>query len=200
MRHTRCLNWAAIALLAFTWSGLAIAADKKDAPDSSDLIAMHQKLYGQAAPTVNAAAASDAMSSDIDLIGLQRTVCSAKCPTYSVVINRSGRFRYNGVANVAHVGSGTGTVDPAALKNLLRYIDDAQFDKLAPGYVYAVTDMPSAFTWVRRGANDKVVWNYGAAGPVKLWAIEGLIDQLVATATWDQAAAASASPLAKAKK
>jgi hypothetical protein len=193
------LAWASTALLACGCIGSSVAADRQAAPEGNDLIAMHQKLYGQAAPTVSPDAATDAADTDIDLIGLQRTVCSAKCPTYSVVIDRSGRFRYTGVANVARLGSATGSVDPTALRYLVRYIDESRFDTFASGYVYNQTGKPSSFTWIRRGTTDKVVWNYGAAGPVKLWAIEALIDQLVATATWDPTVTAVASASGKAK-
>lgn len=123
--------------------------------------------------------------SGIDAIGLERGPCFGNCPIYSVVIRRDGRFRYTGEANVPKIGHFTGKVDPGELRNLLAYVNGISFFELADGYAYPMTDAAGTFLMVRKGKQEKIIWNYANSGPTTLWATEQLIDKLLVDATWD---------------
>ena len=57
--------------------------------------------------------------------------------------------------------------------------------ELEDGYTGLDTDNPTTYTMVVMNGKRKTVSNYANAGPTKLWAIEQLIDDLMAKAKWD---------------
>lgn len=126
--------------------------------------------------------------SGIDEIGLERTACFGPCPIYSVIIRKDGTFRYIGEGNVKRKGIFTGTVDMNDLRDLFKYINATHYFQLAGGYAYPLSDAASTYTMVRRGKQEKLVWNFANSGPSELWGMEQLIDKLVLEAKWDKPA------------
>jgi hypothetical protein len=57
-----------------------------------------------------------------------------------------------------------------------------QFDD---SYSREITDCATTYTMVVMNGKRKTISNYANAGPTKLWAIEQLIDDLMAKAKWE---------------
>lgn len=131
---------------------------------------------------------SEAVTSDdngITEIGLERTTCYGTCPAYAVIIKKNGKFRYTGYKYVDKLGEHTGTVEGWELRNLLKFINDSQYDSLKYFYRSMMLDDAGVYTMVKKIDKFKVISNYANSGPTKLWAIEQLIDKLILTAKWD---------------
>ena len=121
---------------------------------------------------------------DISEVRLERTRCLASCPAYTVTIRADGSFRYLGTFNVKHLGEHTGQVNVGQLRQLLRYIDEINFTAFDKSYLSPFLDNAAAVTSVVQNGTRKTVTNYASSGPATLWALETLIDTLLAGATW----------------
>jgi hypothetical protein len=62
---------------------------------------------------------------------------------------------------------------------------DLKYSELENEYSVAVTDNPTTFTTAVIGGQRKTVRNYAEGGPSRLWAIEQLIDAMIAHVRWD---------------
>lgn len=118
-------------------------------------------------------------------IGLERTPCLGRCPVYTVIIEQDGAFVYDGVAHVERIGRHRGRVNTAQLAQVFRYIDEIDFFNLADSYRAELMDEAAAYTLVESAEATKVVMNYARTAPATVWALEELIDALLATATWE---------------
>jgi hypothetical protein len=118
-------------------------------------------------------------------IAIERTACLGTCPEYSAVIKSDGTVRYHGEAFVSRKGDFTGKVNLWRFNMLTRFIRESEFDQLDAGYTATVTDNPTVYTSVVMNGQRKTVKDYAHAGPAKLWAIEELIDSLIATTEWN---------------
>jgi len=124
-------------------------------------------------------------SNGVTEVGMERTSCFGTCPVYSVIIERDGTFRYDGGRYAPKAGQWTGHVRKWDLDNLTAFICDTDYMKLASHYEIGYTDSPTAYTTVITDGKRKIISNYADAGPIKLWAIQQLIDKLLLEATWD---------------
>jgi len=106
-------------------------------------------------------------------------------PVYTVIIKPDGRFTYTGERNVQHLGKHTGQIDTRSVKPLFQLIREMDYFSLDDFYSIRATDQPTVYTMVATAGQRKVVSNYGNAGPLKLWALENLIDALLSHAHWD---------------
>lgn len=68
--------------------------------------------------------------------------------------------------------------------NILAYINEMDFMKLQDIYTYDVTDHASVYTMVKTDSQQKIVKNYANTGPLKLWALEQLLTQLLSEVQW----------------
>lgn len=145
---------------------------------------LHRKLYENKARDRSN---DEVRSKDhgITEIGLERTLCFGTCPVYTVIMKSDGSLRYYGKRYVEKKGKLTGQVSKSRFNQLAQFIKDADFMELEHSYDRPVTDLPTVYTKVVMDGRQKVVRNYANAGPTKLWAIEQLIDKLLAEAEWD---------------
>jgi hypothetical protein len=118
-------------------------------------------------------------------IGIERTACFGRCPTYTFIVKDDGTFRYTGEANVDRKGAFTGSVPVGVFNWLAQFIRDSGYMQLKDGYTMQVTDLPSTYTMVVMNGQKKVVEDYGHAGPPPLVAAEILIDFLIEHADWN---------------
>jgi len=117
-------------------------------------------------------------------IGIERTGCFGTCPAYTFIVKRDGTFRYQGGKYAERTGEFSGTIPDWNFHRLAQFIRDSGYMELEDGYVCDVTDQPDTFTTVVMNGKRKAIKNYARAGPTKLWAIEQLIDDLMAKAKW----------------
>jgi len=132
-------------------------------------------------------AQAEAEEHEFTEIGLERTPWYAGgAPVYTVIIKADGQFTYTGENNVAHLGKHTGRIETASVKPLFQFIREMDYFSLDDFYSIRATDQETVYTMVATAEKRKVVRNYGKAGPLKLWALENLIDALLSKASWDQ--------------
>lgn len=92
-------------------------------------------------------------------------------------------MRYNGVDDVPRTDKRDGFMDPWHVHLLAEQILDSGYFELEDSYSRNVTDLERVLTTVARHGKRKVVTNYGASGPVQLWATQQLIDSLLPKVT-----------------
>jgi Domain of unknown function (DUF6438) len=142
---------------------------------------------GQAKPTTQYAQFDDKPApTGITEFGIERTECYGDCPAYTFIIKADGTFRYHGQSHLKRLGDFTGKIDPWYVNHLMAFIKDSGYINLNDQYRAAVTDLPTVYTTVVMDGKRKTISDYAGAGPPKLWAIETLIDGLLADAQWDQ--------------
>src|SRR5262245_57957328 len=117
-------------------------------------------------------------------VGIERTICFGTCPAYTFILKNDGTFRYKGEEYVERKGEFTGTIPLWQFHQLAQFIRDSGYIELADAYSRTVTDHPTVFTTVVMNGKRKVISNYANSGPATLWAIEQLIDDLMAKADW----------------
>lgn len=117
-------------------------------------------------------------------IGIERTACLGTCPIYTFIVKSDGTFRYKGTRYVEREGEFAGMIPVWCFHPLAQFIKDSGYMELEDGYTRMITDNPTTFTTIVMNDKRKTVSNYANAGPTKLWAIEQLIDDLMAKANW----------------
>ena len=122
----------------------------------------------------------------VTVIGIERTGCFGNCPAYTFIVKNDGTFRYKGRKYAEHQGDFTGTVPVYEFHRLAQFIKDSGYTQLSDTYERPITDHSTVFTMVVMSGRQKIISDYAAAGPPKLWAIERLIDDLLAQATWNE--------------
>ena len=90
-----------------------------------------------------------------------------------------------GDAHVERKGKFTGKVHLWRLARLLQYVRGIDYFALDERYQVGATDQDTVFTTVLKGDQRKTISNYGNAGPIRLWALQELIDRLLVDAEWD---------------
>jgi hypothetical protein len=118
-------------------------------------------------------------------IGIERTGCYGSCPIYTFIVKSDGTFRYKGADYVERKGEFSGTIPIWYFHRLAQFVKDSGFTELEDDYSRMVTDNPTIYTMVIMNGKRKTISNYADAGPTKLWAIEQLIDDLMAKAKWN---------------
>ncbi len=117
-------------------------------------------------------------------IGIERTGCFGTCPSYTFIVRSDGNFKYSGDKYAERTGDFIGTIPSWKFTELAQFIRDSDYMNLETDYRASVTDMPTTYTMVVMNGKKKTISNYAGAGPTKLWAIEQLIDDLMAKADW----------------
>lgn len=115
----------------------------------------------------------------ISEIGLE---CSR--PEFSVTIHSDGTFSYAGVRSNRE-GSWTGKVDVFSYNTLAQFIKECDFFTIEPEPGVVATHVPVYIITVVKDGHRKRIEKYEVIGSVKLWAIEQLIQKVVADAKWD---------------
>jgi hypothetical protein len=121
----------------------------------------------------------------ITQIGIERSACYGTCPVYTFVLNSDGTFRYKGEAFVERTGTFTGTIPVYEFNRLAQYLKDSGYMHLRDGYGVPGDDGETVFTMVVMNGTRKVVMDHSRSGPSKLWAMEELIDRVLASAKWN---------------
>lgn len=119
-------------------------------------------------------------------IGLERAGCYGTCPCYTVRITSDGRVRYLGERYVSRLGKHTGRIPTYSFQQVAEFIRDAGVAGFHDSYQdLNVSDQETTYTLFAIDGVQKLVSDYGNSGPTTLWAIEQLIDKLLAETKWD---------------
>ncbi len=118
-------------------------------------------------------------------IGIERSGCYGSCPIYTFIVKSDGTFRYKGENYVERKGEFTGTINVLEFNQLTQFLKESGYMELKNTYTRGVTDGPTIYTTVVMNGRQKVISDYGNSGPIKLWAMEQLIDNLLTKAKWN---------------
>lgn len=121
----------------------------------------------------------------IQRLGYEALPCRGTCPTFSVIFHADGTFTYEGRANVPRLGPGSGTVPLYLLQQIMRYVAEIDFANLDDVYPSPLLDVNTTYTMVDWGDATKVVQNEGNSAPAIVWALERLLNDMLAQASWD---------------
>jgi hypothetical protein len=119
-------------------------------------------------------------------IGIERSGCFGLCPQYTFIVSANGRCRYEGGPNAKIQGKKTGRVTWIDYHRTAWFLLELNFVEMENEYRPNVTDMATTLTTAVVKGQRKTISNYAQGGPNKLWAIEQVIDGMLANAQWDK--------------
>lgn len=130
----------------------------------------------------------NAVQHEITEVGLERvgTIFTGS-EVYTVIIKFDGSFSYTGGKNSKHPGSHTGHIATNEISPLFQYVREIDFFSLDDAYAVGATDQDQVYIMAAKAGERKIISNYGNGGPLKLWALEQVIDSMLANAAWDDA-------------
>src|SRR4051794_40085576 len=128
----------------------------------------------------------DSTDHGITEIGIERCGSVWGGPVFTFIATSDGKFRYRGVKDVERKGKFAGTISLWSFHNLAKFIRDSGYMEFANEYRREITDSATTFTSVTFNGKRKVIRNYANSGPTSLWAIEELIEGLMARASWER--------------
>ena len=124
-------------------------------------------------------------------IGIERTTCFGSCPAYVCTVRSDGTVRYHGEKHVERLGDWEANIDPYKFHSLANFIARSDYAKMGETFDRGGYDAETVYTTFVLKERRKVFRDYCSSGPPHLWALEQLIDGLVAGANWRPAATSS---------
>lgn len=128
-------------------------------------------------------------------VGIERAGSVWGGPIYTLLAKSDGTFRYKGEKEVDRTGDYSGTFPVGRFHQLAQFIRDAGYMEFQDEYRREVTDCATTYTMVVMDGKRKVISNYANTGPTTLWAIENLVDGLIARAEWKAGLPKAPEPL-----
>jgi hypothetical protein len=120
-------------------------------------------------------------------IELTRTVCYGRCPAYSVTIRGDGNVHFRGDRYVHDQGEHDAHIDPAAVMELVRQFEKANFFAVGDKYVAEVTDNPTYTLTLTVAGKTKTVTDYvgeQVGMPLVITDLENAVDNAAGTERW----------------
>jgi hypothetical protein len=120
-------------------------------------------------------------------IQLTRSVCYGRCPAYSVTIRGDGSVRFRGDRFVHDQGVYDAHFDPAAVMELMRQFEKANFFAAEDKYVAVVTDNPTYELTLTVAGKTKTVTDYvgeQVGMPLVITDLENAVDDAAGTERW----------------
>lgn len=117
-----------------------------------------------------------------DWVSMRRGPCFGNCPIYEVTLRADGSATYLGGDYAPRTGRHEGKVDPAAVRALLRRLDDAGFWEMPVDRQLRVMDLPEVVLRAEHeGRTHRVHTNLA---PRELERIQAAVDSLAETVDW----------------
>jgi hypothetical protein len=116
-------------------------------------------------------------------VRLERS-CTGNCPTYAVVLVRSGDVHWKGVSSVDAVGVKLDHVDPKRVAELRTLILASKFFSLKDDYASTANKGTAIVTVTSKGKTKTIRHALGAPGTAALVRIEDAIDRAAKTSRW----------------
>jgi hypothetical protein len=116
-------------------------------------------------------------------VRLERS-CTGTCPTYTVVLVRSGDVHWKGVSSVDTIGVKQDHVDPKRVSELRTLILASKFFALKDDYSSTANKGTAIVTVTSKGKTKTIRHALGAPGTAALVRIEDAIDRAAKTSRW----------------
>ena len=123
------------------------------------------------------------------VFSFKRTPCYGRCPTYAFQLFSDGKVTYNGTAYVELLGNYEAKVDENFKKQIEEYARKIDFTNLRNRYpdpTIAISDVPSAISFLKIDGEEKTITNLMDA-PQQLIEFEHFIDDLFKKVNWQKA-------------
>lgn len=120
-------------------------------------------------------------------IQLSRSACYGTCPIYSVTIREDGSVHFSGDKYVHDPGEHDAHIDPAAVRELVRQFEKANFFAAGDRYVAEVTDNPTYTLTLTVAGKTKTVTDYvgeQVGMPLVITDLENAVDDAAGTKLW----------------
>jgi hypothetical protein len=112
---------------------------------------------------------------------------------FSFIVTSDGKCRYTGRSLkfpappvvAAQVTQKTGFVSMVEFHRIADFLVEIDYWDLKDDYDASATDFPTVFSTAVRNGKRKTIRNFADAGPSRLWALEHLIDAMIAHVRWD---------------
>jgi hypothetical protein len=120
-------------------------------------------------------------------IQLLRTVCYGRCPAYSVTIRGDGSVHFSGEKYVQIQGEHDAHIAPAAVMELVRQFEAANFFAAGENYIARVTDNPTYKLTLTVAGQTKTVTDYvgeQVGMPLVITDLENAVDDAAGTERW----------------
>jgi uncharacterized protein YecT (DUF1311 family) len=185
----RCTLFAARSAEAQCWLRVALYTGRPDFCDRAPLPEAVQSCKARLAPVADEESRDDPPlpAEGIAEIGIERSGCDGRCPSYVLVFRSNGTARYEGRQYVERLGTFSGTIPLQRFAALARFVEDSGFSDLEDFYSWNVTDAATVTTTVVADGVRKTVRNYAGGGPARLENLEKRIDALLDEAVWEPA-------------
>ena len=121
---------------------------------------------------------------DDDFIAIERTSCFGNCPVYTVTLHADGTVSWQGKEHVTQKGPATAQVDSAAARSMIEKFRSMGFWALCARYDRITTDVATALTTLRIGADQKSVNDRADGAPDWLRELNREMELLVDTHRW----------------
>ena len=93
-----------------------------------------------------------------------------------MVLHRDGKAELNAQGHLPKLGKLIGEVNIYTYGRLCYLVESSHFIDFKPDYTAMWTDDSTCVVTVTTGSKSKTVSDYGSVGPIKLWAIEEVLD------------------------
>ena len=117
-------------------------------------------------------------------LSIERTSCFGNCPVYTVTLDADGTVSWQGKEHVTQKGPATAQVDSAAARSMIEKFRSMGFWALCARYDRITTDVATALTTLRIGADQKSVNDRADGAPDWLRELNREMELLVDTHRW----------------
>jgi hypothetical protein len=128
----------------------------------------------------------DNFNNNVKEISMERVMSKEPYPVFKVTFRSNGEAIYEGKYFVDKIGTFIGTIDDTDFKKLSDLMEKLEFNSLREKYLVDGHDQPNVLTTLVYENQIKAVSNYGESGPVEIWAIEKVIDDLTEDIYWEK--------------
>jgi hypothetical protein len=117
------------------------------------------------------------------LIELEKTLCSGKCPTFSVKIATNGLVIYEGKENVDKIGIYKSKLSKDQLNELTDKFNKANFFSFKNSYKSSMMDLPTKFITYSKNGQKKRIKAYDNI-PKEISYLIKQVDKLIESLEW----------------
>lgn len=164
--------------LAGLFLGLALTSGNLLADSLADRYFAQMSRPTETAQAAAAQASAAAKTTAITEIAIQQTGPGSQ---FSASLKADGSLVYQGTSKVIHLGSFSGKIDAAVFRSLAEQSLQLGFFNLKTRYRTFVKDLPTVYISVKTGQGEKIIMDYGSAGPEALRAFEAKVIEVCAT-------------------
>ncbi len=120
-------------------------------------------------------------------IELERTANLGISPVYKIILFRNGTVEYEGLKNIDPIGKFKGLSTVSEFGKLSYLIEELDIENFKEEYRHPATCKQSTYLRINRAdGTTKQIKDYGNIAPIKLWAVQHVIDSYLNSIKWEK--------------